>query len=86
MKVYERINHLKGTDATVEQMANWGLENKVCPVDMDEGLEIEDCDAYPKQLRDIATAVCAAHGCDGCDLTCLTEFLDAEYSGVKMNG
>ena len=45
MKVYEYINQLKGTNATLEQIKTWSYMNRVCPIDFREpenGLELEN--------------------------------------------
>ena len=45
MKVWEYLNKLKGTCATLEQIKSWSYMNKVAPCDFREpenGLELEN--------------------------------------------
>ena len=57
MQVFEKINALKGTSATIEQMVSWSYNNKICPLQFEDGLEL-DC-KYPKELDIIAHECCS---------------------------
>lgn len=74
MKVFEKINQLKETDATMDVISDWAYGNKICPVMFEDGLEI-DCD-YPEQLYTIAKSCCATNDCG---VECLEVFLESEY-------
>lgn len=73
MKVWEKINDLKGTNADKETIASWAYNNKICPREFGEELEL-DCD-YPQELESISCRLCNKNSC-GYD--CLTEFLESE--------
>lgn len=75
MKVYEKINQLKNTNATLEKIAEWGYMNKICPVDFREGLELEY--EYPQELEDIAFKCCSKFECNGC----MESFLNSDIEG-----
>lgn len=32
MKVWEKCNEVKGTNATKDEIANWAYENRICPL------------------------------------------------------
>lgn len=70
MQVYEKLNHLKGTVATLEQIKSWSYMNRIIPCELAEGLGL-DCE-YPQELADVAEKVCVRVGMD-CDL-CLEQF------------
>lgn len=73
MKVWEKINDLKGTNAEKETIANWAYGNKICPREFGEELEL-DCE-YPYELEAISSRLCNKNSC-GYD--CLIEFLESE--------
>lgn len=73
MKVWERINQLKGTSAAKETIASWAYLNRVCPRDFSLELEL-DCE-YPKELDEISRKICDDFGCG---FGCLIEFLESE--------
>jgi hypothetical protein len=75
MKAWELINSLKGTTASKEQIANWSLMNKVCPVEFETELDL-DCE-YPAQLRAAARKACDRNKCDD---ECLEMFLGADVT------
>lgn len=75
MKVWEKINELKGTNADKKTIANWAYNNKICPREFGEELEL-DCE-YPKEIEDISRRLCDKNSC-GYD--CLNEFLESELS------
>ena len=51
MKVWEKINELKGTDSTKEQIFNWAYMNRIAPEEFGRGLEVIE---YPGKLQIIA--------------------------------
>lgn len=73
MKVFEKINELKGTNATEKQIADWAYMNRICPIDFEDGLEL-DCE-YPKELSEIAHKCC--HNED-CSIGCTEQFLQSD--------
>lgn len=75
MKVFEKLNQLKSTNASKEQIATWAYMNRVCPIMFGEELELE-C-KYPKEMSDIANATCKKH-ISHCGTECLASFLDSE--------
>lgn len=86
MKVWEKCNEVKGTNATIEQIADWAYFNRICPLMFDTGLEIDlplDKDGYPKPNGFLKTAesVCDVytHNGKGCGTDCLMAYLNSEY-------
>jgi hypothetical protein len=78
MKVYEKINQLKETNASIEQISSWAYMNRICPLNFGEGLEL-DCE-YPKELQAIAEKCCSEYTCsDGC----LDGFLNSLYKEAE---
>lgn len=75
MKVWEKINELKGTTASKDQIASWAYTNKICPRDFSEELEL-DCE-YPKELEAISCKLCDKNSCG---YECLDEFLESEVN------
>lgn len=75
MQVFEKINQLKGTNATKEKITNWSLMNKVCPLEF--GSELDLNFKYPEELGEIAEKYCDAV----CDYSCLDKFLSHELEG-----
>lgn len=73
MQVWERINKLKGTTASKEQIANWAYMNKICPIEFGDELEL-DCE-YPSELTEISNKLCDKNTCG---FKCLTKFLESE--------
>jgi len=90
MKAWQMINKLKVTESTKEQLEKWMHDNKLCPAELGNELELlEGC--YPACLYKNAKAMCDKAGID-CD-TCHGPFLDSEieviidYTGtVCVNG
>ena len=39
MKVWEKCNEVKGTDADVQEIADWAYNNRFCPLMFDVGLD-----------------------------------------------
>ena len=78
MQVWEKINKLKGTTASKEQIANWAYSNKICPIEFADELEL-DCE-YPSKLTEISNKLCDNNTCG---FECLTKFLESE---VVENG
>lgn len=74
MKVWEKCNELKGATATREQIADWAYMNRVCPVDFDIGLELDE-GQFPAAITEMAHAVCTENSCG---MDCLYQFLDME--------
>lgn len=86
MKVWEKCNEVKGTDATIEQIADWAYYNRICPLMFDTGLEIDlplDDDGYPKPngFLNTAESVCDVftNNGKGCGFDCLNAYLNSEY-------
>ena len=73
MKVYELINQLKGTSATLEQIKKWSYMNRIEPCALEDGLDL-DCE-YPQVLADAALKSCAEK--TDC-YVCLNTFFDTE--------
>lgn len=81
MKVWEKCNEVKGTKATVDEIADWAYMNKICPLEFDFALEID----IPKDSSGVycdtgftrtARICCQFHKC-GKD--CLMAYLNGEY-------
>lgn len=79
MKIYEKINELKGTDATCEIIKNWMYMNRITPCALQDGLEL-DCE-YPNQMDDLAMKLCNDTEMDCYE--CLNRFLDSEFHEEK---
>lgn len=80
MKVWEKCNEVKGTDATREQIADWAYMNRICPIEFDIGLEIdipldEDCMPVSNGFLTTAQKICDL----SCSVDCLNRYLDMEY-------
>ncbi len=75
MKIYERINEIKGTSATVDEIHNWMVMNKICPLDVAEELETGE----QPELQAIADKRCADNG-DGSCYACYRKFLEMEVA------
>lgn len=85
MKVWEKCNEVKGTSATLEQIAAWAYMNRICPLMFDVGLEIDvplDEDGYPVENCFSATAHKVCHG-NSCGMDCLKEFLNSELEETR---
>ena len=78
MKVYEKINQLKGTNADLDLIVDWGYHNRICPITMDAGLELDE-NEYPTQLHIHAQKMCQSHIAENCGIDCMTDFLNEEY-------
>lgn len=81
MKVWEKCNEVKGTNATIEEIASWAYNNRICPMDFDVGLEIDlplDKDGIPLDNGFAWTAhrVCESFSCGK---ECLMAYLNSEY-------
>lgn len=86
MKVWEKCNEVKGTTATIEEIASWAYENRICPLSFDVGLEIDvpcDDDGYPTQDGN-GFVVTALKHCKGqpCGHDCLMAYLNREFIEV----
>ncbi|MFA6038399.1 MAG: hypothetical protein WC748_09815 [Legionellales bacterium] len=83
MKVWEKIREIKCgdeecADVTVETITSWAWNNKICPLAMFDGLEIEESE-YPKELEDAEHEACSKF--DGkCGIECLQYFLNIEVT------
>lgn len=84
MKVWEKCNEVKGTDADVQEIADWAYNNRFCPLMFDVGLDIDvplDEDGYPVENGFLKTAEGL---CDGkCGWDCLIRYLYSEYEEVQ---
>ncbi len=72
MKVYEKCNELKGTNADAKTIADWAYMNRICPIEFEYGLEVNN---YPDELKTIAGITCAKNSCGH---NCVMEFLNSE--------
>jgi hypothetical protein len=81
MKVYEKINQLKGTNATMREIADWSYMNKICPVSINKD-ELELDIEYPKKLKEMASGICVSRKCD---ISCVEEFLQMEYTESEVS-
>lgn len=77
MKVYEKINELKGTNAKKETILKWMVSNKICPLDVLAGIE-----HYDPFFLSFARIHCDE--LDDCPSNCYETFLDKEYK-VKLD-
>lgn len=84
MKVWEKCNEVKGTNASIDEIADWAYANRICPLDFDIGLELDlplDEDGYPKENGFFGTA---QKLCDmECGSECLMRYLNSEYREWK---
>ena len=91
MKVWEKCNEVKGTNASIDEIAGWGYMNRICPLMFDVGLDIdlpldEDGDPLPNGFLKAAEAICGImhgeSGTDACGYDCLIRYLNSEYEEV----
>ena len=91
MKVWEKCNEVKGTNASIKEIADWAYANRICPLDFDTGLEIdlpldEDGCPMPNGFLKTAEAICGVmhgdSGTDACNYDCLMLYLNSEYEEV----
>lgn len=75
VKVWEKINQLKGTDESYNGIRDWAYMNRICPIIMEDGLELDEGE-YPKQLEDIAKKCCEDFS--KCSIECLDCYLNSE--------
>ncbi len=84
MKVWEKCNEVKGTDADIQMIADWAYMNRYCPLMFDVGLDIDlplDTDGYPVENGFLKAA---QNICDGnCGIDCLMRYLNSEYVEVQ---
>lgn len=76
MKVYEKLNELKGTAASMSQIREWAYTNRILPCGFDVGLELDEGVEYPKELKAITDELCENYDC----MECLTKFLNTELN------
>lgn len=74
MKVWEMINVIKGTTASADEILNWMVMNKICPLDVGEELEEGD----QPELEETAHKHCAPKKTGACGRACYMEFLMLE--------
>lgn len=82
MKVWEKCNEVKGTNASIDEIAGWGYMNRICPLMFDVGLDIDlplDEDGYPLPNGFLSTAESVCDNRKGCGFDCLMEYLNSEY-------
>jgi len=79
MKVYELINQLKGTSATLQEIKDWSYMNRILPCELKEGLEL-DCE-YPKILSKAAVKICLKT--KNCYTDCLNTFFEMELDDIR---
>ena len=81
MKVWEYMNKLKGTNATLEQIKTWSYMNKEAPCDFREpmnGLEIDG--GIPESFERFIGQWCAL--INDCD-RCYKEFFELEIPEME---
>ena len=88
MKVWEKSNELKGTNATKEKIAQWSYMNRICPLMFDVGLDIDiplGDDGYPVEngFVKIAREHCSAY--KKCEYGCVEAYLELEFNEVTEN-
>ena len=76
MKVWELINEIKGTNASQDEILNWMVMNKICPLDVGEQLE----EGYQTELENMAYKQCDKIPTGGCGTACYREYLDLEVN------
>ena len=81
MQVWEKINELKGANATLKTIKDWSYMNRIPPCELEEGLEL-DC-AYPEQLNEIQKNLCGK--ISKCYPECLDTFFEQEVEGETGN-
>lgn len=85
MKVWEKCNEVKGTNATINEIARWAYANRICPLDFDVALEIDlplDDEGFPKWngFLNAAEEMCLVFTCG---MGCLMAFLQCDYMEVQ---
>lgn len=75
MKVYEKLNEIKGTDCTAKTIANWFYDNRICPCVLDS--VIKEVRREFKGWHKIADSVCREHNCG---MDCCTQFVNKEIA------
>ncbi|HZK84870.1 MAG TPA: hypothetical protein VFC58_09370 [Desulfosporosinus sp.] len=81
MKVFELINQLKGTTATLEQIKEWSYMNRISPCVLKDGLEL-DCE-YPESLVKACEKVCSQVGLS-CYPDCWNTFFEMEITDEHL--
>ena len=87
MKVWEKCNEVKGTNATKDEIANWAYENRICPLQFDVGLELDlplDEDGFPVENGFIKTARKVCDTKQECGYKCLVKYLGTEYEDLGV--
>ena len=74
MKVYQLLNQLKGTNATLEQIKSWSYMNRITPCILEDGMEL-DCE-YPEALNRLQGELCSK--ITNCYPDCLDTFFELE--------
>lgn len=72
MKIWERINEVKGTSETVGNIRNWMVDNKVCPLMISDGLEEDE----QPDLQEAAEKHCMEY--NDCGPGCYGAYLERE--------
>jgi len=75
MKVYEKLNEIKGTDCTAETIADWFYDNRICPCTLDSF--VPEVETKFKGWHKLADSVCREREVN-CDLECCTNFVNKE--------
>ncbi len=76
MKVWQALNLLKGTNATLEQIKQWSYMNRILPCELEEGLELDY--PMPIELTRLQQEICARVGLGRCYPECLNLYFDSE--------
>ncbi len=74
MKVWERINEIKGTTEPKDGILNWMIMNRVCPLMISDGLEEDE----QLDLQDTAERLCQTRMRGECYADCYRVFLEME--------
>lgn len=74
MKVWERINEIKGATEPKDGILNWMMMNRVCPLMISDGLE----DDEQPDLQEAAERLCQTSTRGDCDADCYRAFLEVE--------
>lgn len=78
MKVWEKINEMKGSSVGKETILNWMVCNKICPLDVMEALG----ESYDRNFQAFGERHCDQY--NDCSPKCYEAFLDKEYA-VALN-
>ena len=85
MKVWEKINELKGTNATLQEIKTWSYMNRVCPLMLEDGLELEQ--DFPPELDALIDVACDTYpNCNACYDGFFSQELEKEWKNGHNQG